>query len=413
VAETLAADGGTPVRRDPWPEGDPGPEIGPEDAEAVAEVVRSRRLWRHAGHWVRDLEAAFAALHGLDPAHAVASTSGTSAIHLAVAAVDPDPGDEVVVPPLSDFGTVIPILLQNAVPVFADVLPHAWTLDPEDAARKVGPRTRAIVAVHLFGHPADVRALRQLADAYGIPLIEDAAQAPLADVGGQRVGTFGDFACFSLQQQKHITAGEGGLTLARRRQDAERMRLFADKGWPREGGVRTHLFLGTNYRMTELQGALAAAQLPRLEGIVRRRQERAARLDAQLDGVPGIAPVRPPSPDARSAYWLYPLELDPEVLGVDAATFARLVRAEGIPLASGYVRPLYTVPALAEARAYGRSHFPWATRPAWGSGLCPQAEAMWDRLCYLPWSQGYTDRDVDDVGRAVRKVALALAARAG
>jgi dTDP-4-amino-4,6-dideoxygalactose transaminase len=417
VADRLALEGGAPVRRDRFPEGDVGPEIVAADAEAVAAVVRSRALWRHAGQQVRALEAAWAALHGVPAEQVTASSSGTAAIHVAVGTVDPEPGDEVVVPPITDFGSVVPILAQNAVPVFADVDPDTFCLDPSSVEAVLSPRTRAIIAVHLFGQPCDVIALASLARRRGLALIEDCAQAPLADVGGRPVGTFGDFGCFSLQQSKHITAGEGGVTLVAAPEAARRARLFADKGWPREGAVRTHVQLGMNYRMTEMQGALALAQVPRLQGIVRRRQERARRLDALLADVPGVRLPRLPS-GAHSAYWMYPLLVEPRVLGVNAADFAHAVRAEGVPLASGYVPPLYTVPALAERRTYGRSGFPYGApqarpQPAYAPGLCPRAESMAARLCYLPWSQGYSDRDIDDVGRAVAKVAQELAARAG
>lgn len=403
----LAIDGGTPVRRTPFPAA-AGPDIAPEDADAVAEVVRSRHLWRHAGPHVSELEAGFAALHGVPPRAVAASTSGTAAIHLAVGALDPAPGDEIIVPPVSDFGTIIPVLAQNAVPVFADVRPGTYCLDPEAVVRCLSPRTRAVVAVHLFGQPCDLSALRDIARGHGCALIEDCAQAPLARYGGRPVGTWGDFGCFSLQQGKHISCGEGGLTISADPAVAERARLFADKGWPREGSLRTHLFLGMNYRLTELQGALALAQLPRLAGIVARRRALAAHLDARLRGVPGVAlPALPAG--AESAYWMYAFDVPG-----DAAGFAAAVRAEGVPLASGYVPPLYLVPALRERRLYGGSGFPFDSpyarpQPAFAPGLCPQAEAMAERLCYLPLHQGLAVEDVEDVAAAVAKVARARA----
>lgn len=404
----LAIDGGTPVRRTPFPVAS-GPEIAPEDAEAVAEVVRSRQFWRHGGHQVRDLEAAFAGLHGVPAQAVVASTSGTAAVHLAVAAVDPEPGDEIIVPPITDFGSVIPVLAQNAVPVFADVRPGTYCLDPADVVRRISPRTRAIIAVHLFGQPCDLAALGEIARGHGLTLIEDCAQAPLADYGGRPVGTWGDFGCFSLQQSKHISSGEGGLTIAASPEAATRARLFADKGWPRQGAERTHLFLGLNYRLTELQGALALAQLPRLPGILQRRRALAARLDAALRGLPGISLPQLPV-GARSAYWMYPFDVE-----YGAARFAAAVRAEGVPLASGYVPPLYLVPALRQRHTYGRSGFPFDSpyarpQPAFAPGLCPEAERMADRLCYLPLHQGLAPADVDDLAQAVAKVAHAFAA---
>ena len=407
----LAQDGGTPVRRAPWPA--PGPEFGPEEEAAVLEAVRSGQLWRHSGHHVRDLEAAFAALHGAPAGSAVASTSGTAAVHLAIGAIDPAPGDEIIVPPLTDFGTVIPVLAQNAVPVFADVRPESYCLDPEDVARRLSSRTRAIVAVHLFGAPCDLRALREIASAHGVALVEDCAQAPLAEFEGRPVGTHGDFGCFSLQQSKHVTAGEGGLTLCRDAAAAAEARLFADKGWPREGQIRTHVRFGMNYRMGELQGAVAGAQLRRLPDIVARRRALAARLDAALDGVPGVSILRPPA-GSRGSYWMYGFNVDGPLAARGAAAFARAVRAEGVPLASGYVPPLYLVPALQERRLYGGSGFPFDApcsrpQPAFAPGLCPHAESMARRLCYLPLHQGLTPEDADDLTVAVRRVAAAFA----
>ena len=412
----MAIEGGDPVRQAPFPHGDTGPEITAADAQAVAAVVEGRQLWRYGGTRVRELETTFAALYGVGPGQVAACSSGTAAVHLAVAAIDPEPGDEIIVPPITDFGSIIPVLAQNAIPVFADVDPATYCLDPADVARRVSPRTRAILCVHLFGQPAAVEALAALARRCGLALIEDCAQAPLARVGGRLLGTFGDFGCFSMQQSKHFTAGEGGLTLARDPAAAQRMRLFADKGWPREGNLRTHLFLGMNYRLTEMQAAVALPQLDRLAGIVGRRQERAARLDALLADLAGVAvPVSPNG--GRSAYWQYGFNIDPAVLGVGAADFARSVRAEGVPLASGYVPPLYLTPAMAERRTYGTSSYPFTAagarpQPVFAPGLCPEAETAAKRLCHLPWHQNYTDADVDDIGQAVRKVALALAARA-
>jgi perosamine synthetase len=408
VDETLAIDGGQPVRRRPLPS--PGPELAPEDAEAVAQVVRSGQLWRHGGTQVRDLEAEFAALHGVPPSAVVASTSGTAAVHVAVGTVDPAPGDEIIVPPLTDFGTVLPILAQNAIPVFADVRPDTWCLDPEDVARKISPRTRAIVAVHLFGQPCDLDALGQLSAARGLALIEDCAQAVLAEWRGRPVGTWSDFGCFSLQQSKHCTAGEGGLTIVRSPERAARARLFADKGWPREGAVRTYVHFGMNYRMTEMQGALVRAQLPRLPGLLARRRALAARLDAALAEVPGVQVPRLPA-HARGSYWQYVFRVADQ-----AADFSRAVRAEGVPLASGYVTPLYLTPALRERRFYGDSGFPFDTpyarpQPAFAPGLCPVAESAAAHLCYFPLHQGLSEEDVDDVAAAVAKVAHAFVRR--
>src|SRR5690606_30323476 len=191
-----------------------------------------------------------------------------------VAAVNPEPGDEIITTGLSDAGTVLPILAQNAVPVFADVDPATGNLDVDSVRERITSRTRAIIAVHLFGQPAPVAELRALADERGIVLIEDCAQAYLTRCApdGALAGTVGHIGCFSLQQSKHITAGDGGLTIGNDDALLRRARLFADKAWPRDTDERTLLFLGLNYRMTDLQAAVARGQLPKLPDIVAGRR---------------------------------------------------------------------------------------------------------------------------------------------
>jgi dTDP-4-amino-4,6-dideoxygalactose transaminase len=395
-----------------------GRTLGEEELAAVADVVRSGRLNRTVAAESRagQLETGFGAWLGRP--HVVASSSGTAAIHLAIAAIDPEPGDEIVVPPITDFGTVIPVLSQNAVPVFADVDPVTWCLDPASVERNITPRTRAIVAVNLFGQPADLAGLLGVARRHGIPLIEDCCQAYGATHQGRKVGTFGTLACFSLQQSKHITCGDGGLTVAADPDLARRMRLFGDKGWPREGELRTHLFLGLNYRMTELQAAVALAQLAKLDEVIARRQ-RAGRLLAELlGGLPGISVPALPAGSA-SVYWLFPVNVDATALGVSVAELTVAITAEGIPAHAGYVRPLYLAPALAEGKTYGRSAFPFGSpytprrQTDYRPGLCPVAEGMGEAMFTVPINERFAERDVRDIAAAIEKVVCYYAAHRG
>ena len=229
------------------------------ELKGLRTVLRSQNLCSVDGQQVRAFERAFAAAH--DVPYAVASTSGTAAIHTALGALDLEPGAEVITAPITDLGTIIPIIQQNAIPVFADI-DASYNMDPKDVARKVTPRTKAIVAVHLFGNPCDMTALRAIADANGLALIEDCSQAHFAEYRQQLVGTIGDLGCFSFQQSKLMTTGDGGMTITRNREYAERMKLFIDKGWARKGfGARAYLFHAPNYRMTELVGAVGIVQL--------------------------------------------------------------------------------------------------------------------------------------------------------
>jgi perosamine synthetase len=401
----LARDGGTPVRSTPLPSvlDASGRRFGDEEVKAAERVLRSGMLSATWGTEVPALEQEFAEVLGAG--HAVACSSGTAALHLAVAAVDPAPGDEIITMPISDMGTVFPILMQNAVPVFADVDPITGNLDPAAVAAAITPRTKAVIAVHLFGKPAPIVELRDLCDQHGIVLIEDCAQAYLAPVGDTLAGRIGHLGCFSLQQTKHISAGDGGLVVTEDAALARRMRLFADKGWPRATNERNYLFLALNYRMTELVGAVTRAQLTRLAGVVADRRTAAARATA---GIADLAGVTPPPDSGDHVYWQYPLILDPSVAG-DLHEWAVALTAEGIPANGGYLTsPLYAAPALRDRVTYGDSHFPLQD-VEYPDGLCPNAEELIrHRLLVLPWNENYTETDVDDIITAIRKVHTAL-----
>ena len=240
----------------------PKPNIGAAELAGLARVIHSRYLNSVDGREVPALEREFAAAYG---------SPGRRRIHVrhgvdprGTRRHQPDPCDEIVTTPLTDMGSVIPILACNCIPVFADVDPRTGNLTAETIASKLTQRTRAVVLVHLFGRPADLAPIRDLLDRHGIALIEDCSQAHFAEYAGKKVGTWGDLGCFSLQQSKQMTCGDGGITLVNRDDLAGRARLFVDKGWDRAGGIRAYPFLGMNYRMTELQAAVALAQLRKL-----------------------------------------------------------------------------------------------------------------------------------------------------
>ncbi|MGW4470420.1 DegT/DnrJ/EryC1/StrS family aminotransferase [Nonomuraea sp. NPDC004354] len=405
-----------------------GRTLGDEEVAALERVIRSGMLNSVWGTEGRALEGEMAQLYG--SRHAIACSSGTAALHLSVVAAAPDPGDEIITTPITDFGTVAPILAQNAVPVFADVDPADGNLDPDAVARLIGPRTRAIMAVHLFGAPARVDALRALADEHGLTLIEDCAQAwltelpeppssqvmpgngdepssgsggdlsgdpsgdPIGELGGAPVrlaGTVGHVATFSLQQWKHITCGDGGLTITQDDVLARRMRLFSDKGWDRAAG-RSHAGLGLNYRMTELQAAVARAQLAKLPGVLESRRRTAVRLIGALEGLPGI---RLPRPEGH-AWWLFPLVLPDGKAGA----LAGHLREAGIPARAGYLgEPLNRAPVWS-GPIYGGSTYPLA---GYVPNACPEAERLVaETLLVIDWNEHYTDEHVDAVAERVR-----------
>ncbi|MFS0892883.1 DegT/DnrJ/EryC1/StrS family aminotransferase [Microbacterium sp. 179-I 3D3 NHS] len=405
----LAIDGGRPVRSAPMPDwtAATGRRFGAEEKRALARVIDSGRLWRVGGTEVSALEEEFA--HLIGSRFAVASTSGTSALHLATAAVDPDPGDEMVLPAITDWGTAAAIVATNAVPVFADVDPLTACMTLESVVRVITPRTRAVIVVHMFGGAADVDAIVAYCRPRGITVIEDCAQAYLTvPPGGEGLaGTRGDIGCFSLQQAKHISAGDGGLTVTDDPAIAERMRLFADKGWPRETGVRSSALFGMNYRMNELTGAVARCQLQKLPQVIEDRRSIGRRLLAGLDDLEGLRLASNATPGSHT-FWFFPLFLDTQRLGIDYRTFTDAMTAEGVP-AGGYLGvPLYAMPPLMEERVYGSTGFPLrrpdgSARYHWGD--CPVAERLvGSDLVVVPANENLTEQDVDDTIAAVRKV---------
>ncbi|MBM3262724.1 MAG: DegT/DnrJ/EryC1/StrS family aminotransferase [candidate division Zixibacteria bacterium] len=402
----LALHGGTPYRDTslrPFPTRTP---YGDREIELLTEAVRSQNLFRHGGRMVNEFEKRFAAFYGVTAA--IGSTSGTAALHVAMGAIDPNPGDEIITGAITDLGTIIPILYQNAIPVFADTHPETYTLDPEDVERQITPRTRAIIAVHLFGNPCDMNALSEIACRHGIPLIEDCSQAHATTYRGRYLGTMGDIGCFSFQQSKHMTTGDGGMTVTNHTEYADRMRMFADKYFYRgQKGPRMYGPLGVNYRMTELHGAVGLAQLDKVSETVTRRNALGDRLSAALSDVPGIVPA-PVTPGGRHAYWLYPLR----VTSTPAGLFAKALSAEGVAAGAGYIgKPIFLCSgALVDGQTYGDSHFPfdspYASRKiVYDESLCPVTQRILDELVTLNFNEDYTASDIDDMAGAIRKVA--------
>jgi dTDP-4-amino-4,6-dideoxygalactose transaminase len=384
-----------------------GRTFGVEEETFVLEALRSGCLSRNGGTMVKALERDFAAALGVKSA--VACSSGTASVHLAVAALDLEPGDEVIVPPITDIGSILPILWQNAVPVFADVDPLTFVLDPVEVEKQITPRTRGVIAVHLAGMPCPMDQLQDICRKHGIALIEDCSQAYWAEYKGKLVGSIGDIGCFSLQQSKHMSCGEGGLVATSNEDYARRALLFSDKAWPRDSGSLgscRFLFLSQNYRMNELSGAVARAQLKKVQATVERRRARAAQLTQIIAGIDEVSAPHTP-PDANPAYWLYMLRVN-EQAGVSTQEFGDALVAEGVPAWVRYIiDPLYLSPVFTGPKTYGTSGYPF---PEYGHqefvrGLCPKAEAALAQVIAIHWNENYTPEHVEQIGAAIRKVA--------
>ena len=412
---TLAIDGGQPVR--PNRINPTGERFGDAELRQLEEVIRSQRLNVNSGTKVHEFERRWAAYLGVK--HAVMVTSGTAAIHVALGALKLEPGSEIITAPITDFGTIAPILQQLCVPIFADLDPVTLCLDPADLEHRITPRTRAIVAVHLAGTACDMGRLMEIARRHQLAVIEDCAQSYNAQIDGKKVGTFGDLACFSLNQYKHIACGDGGIVVTGDDELATRAQLFSDKAWPRDPNDphrRDHLFVAPNYRVTELQAAVALAQLEKLESICERRTRAGDLLTSLIEGAPNVWTVRP-YPGGVCTYWFYALRVPAAMRD----KFARALTAEGLPASAGYVsKPIYLFDVLRDKQTFGTSHFPFGYapfRPSEGEieyheGLCPVTEReIIPCMIRIPLNEFWSEDDARDAARAIRKVAAHFADR--
>ncbi|MFQ6097373.1 MAG: DegT/DnrJ/EryC1/StrS family aminotransferase [Armatimonadota bacterium] len=405
--ERLAIEGGTPVRTEPLPGRSP---FGLDDVAEVVDALRNGTLFYPSGKKVYEFERAFADLYGVE--HVVTSTSGTAAIHVALGAVNPEPGDEVITTPISDMGTVAPIILCNCIPVFADLQPGTFNLDPDDVERKVTDRTRAIIVVHCWGQPADMDRIMAIAERHDLYVIEDCAQAHYTRYRGRLVGTIGHLGAMSLQDSKHLQCGDGGVTITNDDDLGKRAALFMDKGcdWSEDRKYRLrYAFIGPCYRMTELQGAVLVAQLRRLPWIVERRQRLGDRLAEMLQGVPNVHPPERIE-GAEHSYWQFPLRVDEEAMAVEPGTFGEALSAEGVPNGKWIGKPLYMFEAIKDKIAFGTSQYPWAFTERgrameYHEGMCPNAEMAQRQLYSVPLNERMNEHDVSDIATAVRKVA--------
>ncbi len=386
----LALHGGTPVRQKMLPYG--RHVLDASDIEAVTRVLRSD--WLTGGPEVAAFEAELAEYVGA--VHAVAFSSGTAALHGAYVAAGLGPGDEAITSPITFCATANALLHAGAVPVFADVDARTLSLDPAAVARRITPRTRALIPVDYAGHPAQLDALRDLARAHGLALIEDAAHALGARVGQRKVGSLADLTVFSFHAVKHVACGEGGMVTTDDDAMAVRLRRFRNHGLSSEARDRKDgarwaydlLEAGCNYRLTDIAAALGRSQLARLPANLARRRGIAARYAEAFAGCAAITTL--PAPAAATSAWhIYPVRFDLDALGADRDALIAALRAEGIGVNVHYV-PVSGL-TLYRERGYRVED-------------TPRAVAESARLVTLPLFHGMTDADADDVIAAVHKV---------
>jgi len=394
--EALAVNGGTPIRKTLLPYG--RQSIDEDDIQAVVDVLRSD--WLTTGPKVGEFEEVFAERVGRK--YAVSFSSGTAALHGAAFAAGLKPGDEAITTPLTFAATANCVLYQGARPVFADVCNDTLSIDPDEVARRITPKTRAVLPVDYAGHPADLDPIVELAKKRGLIVIEDACHALGAEHQGRKAGSVGDMAVFSFHPVKHVATGEGGMVVTDRPELAEALRRFRNHGISsdardRQTAGQWHyemVLLGYNYRLTDIACALGVSQLNKLEGNLRRRRQIAARYTAAFGVLPGVIPpvVRT---GVNPAWHLYPIRVDQTELKAGRAEIFRALRAENIGVNVHYI-PVHLHP-------YYRNEF------GYRGGEFPIAESAYEQLISLPMFHGMTDQDVEDVIAAVCKVAAHFA----
>ncbi len=339
--------------------------------------------------------------------HVMTCSSGTAALHIAVAAAGIGPGDEVITSPITDIGTVIGVLFQQGVPVFADLEASTYNLNPAEVERQITPRTKAIIAVHLGGNPCDMTALKAIAETHRLVLIEDAAQAWGATHRGDPVGTFGHIACWSLQHSKLITCGDGGVVASNDDRFGPLLQPFGDKGYDRIKGGLLESF-ATNYRMTEEQAAIAGAQLDRLEDIVSKRARLGTLLTERIRGLQGVLPHQV-HPADRCGYWFYFFRLIPGAFKCDRAEFVKALAAEGVEAGAGYIAvPLHRNPVF-QKHGFFAGRWPirelGLTSMDYSKWETPEAEAILKTGVKITIHEGMTEEYIVSVAQGIRKVA--------
>jgi len=399
----LAIHGGDKVRSTPFP---PRAPYGEDDLRHLREALECQDLFYNLTNKTAQFEKEFAAMYGVR--HCYTCSSGTAAVHTAVAALNLEPGTEVVTVPVTDFGTVAGMVYQGLIPVFADWKPGTGMVDPESVRRRITERTGAIVVVHLFGTPCDMDAIMGIAKEHGLPVIEDCAQAYDTYYHGRLVGTIGDIGCFSMQQSKHLAVGEGGCVITNNDDYGVKMCLFRDKGFESRYrvGPRVHTIFGLNYRINELTGAVALSQLGKVRSIVERMRALGDHLRALLADEPSII-AAPELPDTKHSYWLFPIFFNKG----NVSELTDALNTEGLPFAYSYTgKPIYLcIEALAQKRTFGTSGYPFSSQycksdVSYTEGLCPVAEAELLKLSCIRFYENWTERDIEDIAAGVKKV---------
>ena len=401
--EQLAINGGPKAKSVPYNQ--PAKYSGDERA-LLLEVLDSGKLMGPGGK-VADFEADVC--RAFQVKHAIMVTSGTAALQTALVALGVSEGDEVITTPMTDFGTTSAILALHAIPVFADIDLATRLLDPQKVRKKITDKTRAIITVHMAGMPCDMAAFQRIAEETGVKLLEDCAQAHGATYRGQFVGSIGDAAGFSMNESKQISTGDGGYVTTNDDTTADIARLFRDKTYlrdeTRERGAQPIPFFGANLRPTNLQAAIAIAQLRKLEGLVARRDQIARRYIAELGHLPHLDFPKIAA-NAQPSWW--PLAIRYTGTAPSRDELVAILRAEGIPINTSMsaVKNILHTEVIQKRKYYPLTDAipTFWQNTAYDPDACPNVDTLQATCLRLPVDERHTDRDIDQTIAAVKKV---------
>lgn len=360
------------------------PVISEDEIEAVVDALRKGEVSGTFGSYIEDFESEFAAYAGCK--HGIAVNSGTSALHLAVAALDLQPGDEVLVSSSTNIATALAALHNGAVPVPVDSENVTWNLDLDLIEGLITPRTKAIIPVHLYGHPVDMDRLMEIANRHNLIVIEDCAESHGATVRGRMTGSFGHMACFSFYANKVITTGEGGMVTTNDDAFAERVRLLRNLAFTQPRFK--HELAGFNFRMPGFVAALGLAQFRKIEHIVEQKRRVAQRYNAQLKDIPGLQ-LPAELEWAKNVYWMYAITVDPQQFGIDRNKLVEALTERGIQTRTFFC-PMNQQPVLEKM-------------PGFREVPCPVADTLWETGLYLPSTWNLSDETIDVICDAIRQ----------
>ena len=407
--DKLALFGGRPVLSDPIYFA--GHDFGEDDIEVISKVIKSGEIG--IGPEVKAFENEYANRYGIK--YGISVNSGTSALHTCVAAMNPDPGDEIITTAWTSGGSIIGLLFQNCVPVFADI-DDSYCLDPLDVERKITARTKAILVVNLMGNMANVRKLREIADKHNIFLIEDCCQSHFAEDNGIIAGSIADISGFSFGG-KHLNLGGGGMVLTNNKTLWERAILFRDAALPRddgpaEGKPYANQFLAPNYKMNDIMAAMGRNQLKKVDGYVQSKIKSAKNI---IDGLRTIKEITPQKvrDGVTHTYWSLSFTIDTAILNCTATEYAEAVSAEGIPTSGPYlltpeIGPLNKNPFLSKPDLYGKSKFPLdynrEIQVNYKETKLPYGNQLMSRNVNFDMTPSYDDNYIEKVIEAHHKV---------